>query len=219
MATQSFRQSDGSFKPVLGFLAPTTALADSGDPEANRRSRLAVSDELLDEIEELNLLDRRALPQQVRNRITALHFAITGARSESKLKTCVAAHDFVLGLQEPLMAGNPRTSAARPSGHRRPGQPITVRMPVGGSWKLLSLPAEPDGGFTEDWFVQAALTIERAWERWAYAQHHAVAAARRRSRTARQAAARAILAWSNYWQLLEEADRLRGLPEPPAGAK
>ena len=92
-------------------------------------------------------------------------------------------------------------------------------MPVGGAWKLLSLPAEPDGGFTEDWFVQAALTIERAWERWAYAQHHAVAAARRRSRTARQAAARAILAWSNYWQLLEEADRLRGLPETPAGGR
>lgn len=215
MATQSFRQSDGSFKPALGFLDPTTALADSGDPEANRRSRLAASDELLDEIEELNLLDRRALPTEVRDRITALHFVVTGARFESKLKTCVAAHDFVLGLQEPLMAGNPRTSAARPSGHRRPGQPITVRMPLGGAWKLLSLPAEPDGGFTEDWFVLATLTIERAWERWAYAQHHAVAAARRRSRHARQAAARAIIAWSNYWQLLEEADRLRGVSDPP----
>ena len=113
------------------------------------------------------------------------------------------------------MAGNPRTSAARPSGHRRPGQPITVRMPVGGAWKLLSLPAEPDGGFNEDWYVMATLTIERAWERWAYAQHHAVAAARRRSRNARQAAARAIVAWSNYWQLLEEADRLGGVPGPP----
>ena len=51
MATQSFRQSDGSFKPVLGFLERTTALANSGDPDANRRSRLAVSDELLDEID------------------------------------------------------------------------------------------------------------------------------------------------------------------------
>ena len=213
MATQSFHQSDGSFKPVLGFLA---LLADSGGPEANRRSRLAASDELLDEIEELNLLDRRTLPSQVRDRITALHFAVTGARSESKLKTCVAAHDFVLGLQEPLMAGNPRTSTARPSGHQRPGQPITVRMPVGGPWKILSLPAERDGGFTEDWFVLAALTIERAWERWAYAQHHAVAAARRRNRNARQAAARAIVAWSNYWQLLEEADRLRGVSDSPA---
>jgi hypothetical protein len=218
MATQSFRQSDGSFKPVLGSPAPFTALANSSDQEAHRRSRLAASDELLDEIEELNLLDHRALPSQLRNRITALHFAITGARTESKIKTCVAAHDFVFALQEPLMAGNPRTSAARPSSHSRPGQPITVRMPVAGAWKLLSLPAEPDGGLTEDWFVLATLTIERAWERWAYAQHHAVAAARRRSRSARQAAARAIVAWSNYWQLLEEADRLRGLPQPPAEA-
>jgi hypothetical protein len=215
MATQSFRHSDGSFKPVLGFLPPTTAFADSGDPEADRRKRLAASDELLDEVEDLNLLDRRDLPAQARNRIAALHFAVTGHRSESKLRTCVAAHDFVLALQEPLMAGNPRTSAVRPSGHRRPGQPVTVRMPVAGAWKLLSLPAEPDGGFTEDWFVAAALTIERAWERWAYAQHHAVAAARLRSRNARRAAARAIVAWSNYWQLLEETDRLRGVSSPP----
>ena len=215
MATQSFRQSDGSFKPVRRFLPPTGAFADSGDPEADRRSRLAASDELLDEIEDLNLLDRRDLPAQVRNRISALHLAVTGGRSESKLRTCVAAHDFVLALQEPLMAGNPRTSAARPSGHRRPGQPLTVRMRVGGAWKLLSLPAEPDGGFTEDWYVFATLTIERAWERWAYAQHHAVAAARLRSRNARQAAARAIVAWSNYWQLLEETDRLRGVSSPP----
>ena len=111
MATQSFRQSDGSFKPVLGFLSPTAAFADSGDPEADRRSRLAASDELLDEIEDLNLLDRHDLPAQVRNRITALHFAVTGGRAESRLRTCVAAHDFVLALQEPLMAGNPRTSA------------------------------------------------------------------------------------------------------------
>ena len=88
-------------------------------------------------------------------------------------------------------------------------------MPVAGAWKLLSLPAEPDGGLTEDWFVAAALTIERAWERWAYAQHHAVAAARLRSRSARRAAARAIVAWSNYWQLLEETDRLRGVSSPP----
>src|SRR5439155_7718454 len=152
MATQSFRQSDGSFKPALGFLEPTTALADSSDPEAHRRSRLAASDELLDEIEELNLLDCRAVPTQLRRRITALHFAVTGARSESKLKTCVAAHEFVLALQEPLMAGNSRSSVARPSGRRRPGQPVTVRVPVGGAWRLLALPAASDGGLTDDWF-------------------------------------------------------------------
>ena len=211
MATQSFRQSDGSFEPVLGFLAPTAGIGDPHHADARRREQLAASDALLDEIEDLNLLDRRPLPAEVRERIAALCLAVTGAPSESKLKTCVAAHDFVLALQEPLMAANPRTSATRPSGHRRPGQPITVRMPVAGTWKLLSLPAEPDGGFNEDWFVLAALTIERAWERWDYAQHHAAAAARRRSRSARQAAARAIIAWSNYWQLLEEADRLRGV--------
>jgi hypothetical protein len=217
MAIQSFRQSDGSFTPVLALAIPTAALGDPSHPDAHRRDQFAASDALLDEIEELNLLDRRTLPPEVRERITALHFAVTGVRSASKLKTCVAAHDFVLGLQEPLMAGNPRTSASRPSGHRRPGQPITVRMPVGGAWKLLSLPAEPDGGFTEDWFVLAALTIERAWERWSYAQHHAVTATRRRSRNARQAAARAIVAWSNYWQLLDEADRLRGVSGLPVG--
>jgi hypothetical protein len=30
-----------------------------------------------------------------------------------------------------------------------------------------------------------------------------------------QAVARAIVAWGNYWQLLEEADRLRGVSDPP----
>ena len=132
MATQSFRQS-AAFRPVLGFLAPTAALADSGDPEADRRSRLAASDELLDEIEELNLLDRRALPQQVRNRITALLFAVTVC-SESKLKTCVAAHDFVLGLQEPLMAGNPLYLGGAAVGSSAPGP--TDHGPDASRWRV-----------------------------------------------------------------------------------
>src|SRR5258708_19829333 len=106
MAPQSFRQSDGSFKPVLGSLPPTTTFADSGDPEADRRRRLAASDELLDEIEDLNLLDRRDLPAQVRNRITALHFAVTGGRPQPTPPPSPPPPNLVLAFHDPPIAAN-----------------------------------------------------------------------------------------------------------------
>jgi hypothetical protein len=138
--------------------------------------------------------------------------AVTGFRTNADLKTCAAAHDFVFALQETLLAANPRNhSDRRRSTYRAPGQPVTVMTPTGGTWKILSLPAEPTAGLTEEWFVLATATIERAYERWAYAQHHAIAAARRRSRHSRQAVAQALVAWSNYWQLLSDVDRLRGI--------
>ena len=122
MATQSFRQSDGSFKPVPQSLAPTGGLSDPSNTDALRRGRLAASDELLKEIEALRLADRVSLPPALRDRIRALHVAVNGLGSEAKLKTCRAGHDFVLALQQPLLAANPRNPVTRPSGHRVPGQ-------------------------------------------------------------------------------------------------
>jgi hypothetical protein len=203
MATQSFRQFDPS----------TFALVDqAADGDAHRRTTLQSSDLLLDEIERLRLIDRTYLPSPLRDRIRALHAAVTGFATQSKLKTCRAAHDLVLALQEPLLAANPRNTVTRPrTTHRAPGQPITVTTSFSGTWKLLSLPPEPAGGLTQEWFAAAVATIERAWDRWSYAQHHAIAASRRRSRQSRQAIGQAMVAWSNYWQLLDEVDRLRGL--------
>jgi len=215
MATQFFRQSDGSFEPIRESLQPSPSFGDPSGPEAARRRNLALSDELLNDIEELRLGDRQALSPQLRSRLQTLYLAVIGKSSDRTLKNLAAAHDFVLAVQHPLMAANPRISLSSSQGQRAPGQPFTVTMPVGGSWKLLTLPAVPDTGLTDEWFALVLATLERAWDRWAYAQHHAVTAARRRSRHARQAVARAIVAWSNYWQLMEEADRLRGVSGPP----
>lgn len=212
MATQSFRQFDGSQKSGLEFVRSTFALVDQADGDVHRRISLQTSDLLLDEIERLRLVDETYLPSPLRDRIRSLHAAVTGFRTDAKLKTCRAAHDFVFTLQELLLAANPRNSGdRRRTTHRVPGQPITVTTSVGGTWKLLALPPEPAEGLTEDWFAVAVATIERAWERWSYAQHHAIASARLRSRHSRQAVARATVAWSNYWQLLDEVDRLRGI--------
>ena len=62
MATQFFRQSDGSFEPVRESLQPSGSFGDPSGAEAGRRRNLALSDELLNEIEELRLVDRQALP-------------------------------------------------------------------------------------------------------------------------------------------------------------
>jgi hypothetical protein len=211
MATQFFRQSDGSFEPIRESLQPSPSLGNPSGLEAARRRNLALSDELLNEIEELRLVDQQRLPSLLHGRIQSLHLAVIGKNSDRTLKNLSAAHDLVLAVQHPLMAANPRISMSSPQGQRAPGQPFTVTTSVGGSWKLLTLPAVSDAGLTDEWFALVVATLERAWDRWAYAQHHAVVAARRHSRYARQAVARAVIAWSNYWQLLEEADRLRGM--------
>ena len=67
----------------------------------------------------------------------------------------------------------------------------------------------PSPSGPDEWRLNVHATLERALDRWAYAQHHAAQAARDRS-GAKQALARARTAWSNYWQLKEEAERLLG---------
>jgi hypothetical protein len=212
MAIQFFRQSDGPFEPVPESLSPSVARVDTSGTEALRRRNLAASDELLNDIEELRLADRQTLPPRVRDRMLALHLAVIGRSTARTIKGLGAAHDFVLAMQHPLLDANPRISLPPSRGGRAAGQPFTVTTPVAGSWKLLSLPAVPEAGLTEEWFALVVATLDRAWDRWAYAQHHAITAARGHRRHARPAVARAVVAWSNYWQLLEEADRLRGLP-------
>jgi hypothetical protein len=48
----------------------------------------------------------------------------------------------------------------------------------------------------------------RTWDRWCYAQQHAVRAAREHFK-AQVAVAVARAAWGNYWELLDEAERIR----------
>lgn len=82
----------------------------------------------------------------------------------------------------------------------------------GGRWKFLSLPQMPTTGPDDAWFTLATATLERAYERWAWTQHHAIKAAKRH-RGARTAVAHATAAWANHWQLYQDFDRFR---PPPA---
>jgi predicted DsbA family dithiol-disulfide isomerase len=55
--------------------------------------------------------------------------------------------------------------------------------------------------------------VERAWDRWCYAQQHALRAARERFKP-HLAVAVARTAWSNYWDLCQEAERIRSRLRP-----
>ena len=106
------------------------------------------------------------------------------------------------------MSGNPRNRTTATHLGRGVGQATVRALPGGGSWKHLVLPALGPLPAVE-WQSLVADTLERALDRWAYTQHHAAQAARDRS-GAKQALARTRVAWSNYWELREEAERLLG---------
>src|SRR5260370_21559062 len=163
MATQFFRQSDGSFEPVRESRQPSGSFGDPTGAEAGRRLNLALSDELLNEIEELRLVDQQALPSLLRGRIQTLHLAVFGKSPDRTLKNLSAAHDSVLAVQHPLMAANPRISMSSPQGGRAPRQPFSVTTPFRGSWKLPTLPAMPQARLTDDWVPLLAATLQPAF--------------------------------------------------------
>jgi len=78
---------------------------------------------------------------------------------------------------------------------------------------VLTLPPPPNvsedrGVDLADWLDLIDHTVERAWDRWCYAQQHAVRAAREHFK-AHLAVAVERAAWTNYWELLEESKRIR----------
>jgi hypothetical protein len=75
-------------------------------------------------------------------------------------------------------------------------------------WKLLTLPPPPNNAGEDEWLELVESTVERAWDRWCYAQQHAVRAARAHFKP-HLAFAVAQMAWSNYWELYQEAERIR----------
>jgi hypothetical protein len=181
--------------------------------ETRRRSLLAQSDELLDRVEELRLTERRAVPDPLREAIRQLQARLGRADPPTLPATVRAAHELVLAVQQRLMAANPRNPSPRPHPGRGSGQPVTAPVRGGGSWKFLALPPLPGPAAALAWSDLIEGTVERAWDRWAYAQHHAVRAAHDGAGAALAAAALRA-AWTNYWELTEEAERLRGRPRP-----
>ncbi len=122
--------------------------------------------------------------------------------------TLAAAHDLVFAVQQRLMAANP--NHPRPNRHtgRPSGQPVITVVRDDRLWKVLTLPPPPGSGEVSEWLELVDSTVERAWDRWCYAHQHAVRAARERFK-AHAAVAVSRAAWANYWELSEEAERLK----------
>ena len=191
-------------------MATATGLSIAPDPaEVRRRSLLAESDCLLDDVERLRLDDHIDAPQRLRDAIHALQVRLGRPDPPLPPATLHAAHDLVFAVQQRLMAANPKH--VRPNRHagRPGGQPVVTLVREDRLWKLLALPSPPASGEAgEDWLQLVDSTVERAWDRWCYAQEHAVRAAHDRFKP-HIALAVARTAWSNYWELHEEARRIR----------
>jgi hypothetical protein len=182
------------------------AWLDDNDYERGRKRLLGEADRILDGVEELRLADSRAVPPQLAAAIASLQQRL-GRRGTSP-STLAAAHRLVLALEGRLMAANRRVPRTQAHTDRPAGQPA-VRVIRGGlTWKLLTLPATPPAGVDEEWLELVAATVDRACERFLYAQEQALRAARDK-KGARAAWERAQTAWANYWALSVEASELR----------
>jgi hypothetical protein len=170
---------------------------------------MAESDRLLEQVESLRLLDHEDAPAHLREAIRMLQVRLGRTNPPLPPATLHAAHDLVFAVQQRLMAANP--THPRPNRHRgrAEGQPIVTRVRNGRLWKVLTLPPPPNGEANAAWLELVDATVERSWDRWCYAHQHAVRAARSRNQSPNVALAVARIAWSNYWELLAEAGRIR----------
>jgi hypothetical protein len=197
-------------------MAATAMLAQSElASETRRKTLLADSDVLLDDVEALRLQDETEAPPRLREAIHALQLRIGRRNPPLPPATLHAAHDLVFAVQQRLMASNP--NHPRPNRHdgRPGGQPLVTVVRDDRRWKVLTLPSPPNGAMDSEWLELVDQTVERAWDRWCYAQQHAVRASREHFKASVTVAV-ARAAWTNYWELLEESrrisERLRGRP-------
>jgi len=194
---------------VLAMAIATISRVDGDEVEERRRALMAESDCLLDDVERLRLDDHVEVPQQLHEAIRSLQVRLGRTDPPLPPSTLHAAHDLVFSVQQRLMAANPKHP--RPNRHagRPGGQPVITLVRENSLWKLLALPPPPSGEVDEEWLELVECTVERAWDRWCYAQQHAIRAAQERYKP-HVALAVARTAWSNYWELYLEADEIRG---------
>jgi hypothetical protein len=181
--------------------------APSETVESHRRKLLAESDTLLDQVEELRLGDRNACPPSLSEAIRSLQLRL-GRVDAHHPHTVRAAHRLVFAVQARLMAANPRNPHPQAPLDRPTGQPTITILRQGGAWKFLTLPPRPpstEPAGQAEWRLLVELTVQRALDRWAYAQDEAVNAARAGVGTT-TAVSRARAAWRNYWDLHCEAE-------------
>ncbi len=184
------------------------AIAAPHDPDQARKSLLAESDMLLEEVETLRLNDATEAPARLREAIRALQIRLGRRNPPVPPATIDAAHDLVFAVQQRIMSANP--NHPRPSRHlnRPSGQPVVTVIREGRRWKVLSLPPPGPGGEDDEWIALVDSTVERAWDRWCYAQQQAVRAAREHFKPL-LAFAVAQAAWKNYWLLAQDAERIK----------
>ncbi len=198
----------------------TATIAPPSD--SRRKSLLAESDVLLDDVESLRLQDKTEAPAPLRDAIHSLQLRLGRRNPALPPATLHAAHDLVFAVQQRLMAANPNLPGPNRHVGRPTGQPLMTAVRDDRVWKVLTLPPPPNGSEElgmdlADWLDLIDCTVERAWDRWCYAQQHAVRAAREHFK-AHVAIAVARAAWTNYWELLEESKRISERSRGPRGA-
>lgn len=176
--------------------------------EVTRKMLLAESDSLLDEVELLRLQDEEEAPLRLREAIRALQIRLGRRNPPVPPPTITAAHDLVFAVQQRIMSANP--NLPRPTRHtgRPSGQPVMALIRDERKWKVLTLPAPTSAPDDDRWIELVECTVERAWDRWCYAQQQAVRSARQRFKP-HVAIAVAQAAWKNYWLLLQDAERIK----------
>src|SRR6267378_2534236 len=145
-------------------MAASTLLGRSEDAtEVRRKSLLAESDVLLDDVETLRLEDKTHAPPRLREAIHALQLRLGRRNPPLPPATLNAAHDLVFAVQQRLMAANP--THPRPNRHhgRPSGQPVVTVVRNHRTWKVLTLPSPPVGGGDTEWLEMLDSTVERAW--------------------------------------------------------
>ena len=105
--TREGQDPDRLSESFIGLAAPLVQHFDGSSHDADRRRKLAVTDQLLTDIEELRLEAGHVLSAFLRDRIEAAGAEINGTGNPARINNLRRAHEFVLGLQGPLMAANP----------------------------------------------------------------------------------------------------------------
>src|ERR1700730_14151162 len=136
---------------VLRMAAATIPRVRDDAVEERRRSLMAESDCLLEDVEQLRLDDHVEVPDALREAIRSLQVRLGRTDPPLPPATLHAAHDLVFAVQQRLMAANPKHP--RPNRHagRPSGQPVITVVRDGGLWKLLSLPPPPGGAADDAW--------------------------------------------------------------------
>src|SRR5258707_12029831 len=203
---------------VLPMAAVTVRQIEEDSAESRRRTLMDQSDRLLEEVESLRLVDAEHAPDSLREAIQLLQRRLGRTDPPLPPATLHAAHDLVFAVQQRLMAANPKHP--RPNRHagRPGGQPVITLVRENSLWKLLALPPPPGGEADEEWLDLVECTVERAWDRWCYAQQHAIRAAQERYKP-HVALAIARTAGSNYWDLYIEAEAITARAQDAASSR